>query len=548
MNQKRLISVLLCITVIALTVIPAFAADDGKAFSFIEYPEKAISPFSDEITERISSGDDYLSNRGYDETGLYISPYWTLKVNGTAVPLYAAAVYDWALGTGVIQSFQYIFAENGTDLFINLAFGGKVKNVKVLPEKLGCTAKTDGNTVYTHLNRTGTYTFLINGDSQKYAVTLFVREKKNETEEIKRYKEIYGAENVQVYERGYYEPESIPADKKVIYFKAGSFISAKHLKDVRSADDAQNYPLPAFFDINSKDGMIITGCGTVDFTKLDRQERNLITLNFCKNTVFENLILLNPNSWTVTAYGCENCTVNNITVFGYRTNSDGINICGCNNMTVRDSFCRNGDDCFSVKTTNTVFEAHDISFTGCIGWSNKARCFGITGEVERDIYNITFSDCSVIFRNAVWDNDRVGSLAIAVETGSGNIDNILFENIEIHHDDGRAIYCMVYGEGISDCRVSNVKFRSISFDSDEKIKLSSERTISKKGERSSASAMLLKHIGLDRLKLIKKLIEALEKNYDSTNSISVGFENVCANGHRLRKSDLLIQGNVEYTI
>lgn len=549
---RSVVSALLAAVLIFAFTAVSFAENTESAFDYIHYPEEVFTDFSADILGRIGTGDDYISNRGYDETSLYVSPYWTMKINGKDTPVYATAVYDWVLDRGVVQSFQYIFADDGFSLNVNLTFTGKIKNVKVLPESLGCKAKKSRNSISCMLEKFGTYTFLINNDSQEYAVTLFVQKQKDEDAEIQKYKEIYGAENVAVYKSGVYCLDTLDTGADVIYFKRGSYIIANHINDIRSAEDADSKKLSPFAEFNSKENAVIAGCGTIDFTRLDRQERTLVNLNFCKNTTLENLILLNPNSWTVTAYGSDGCRLDNITVFGYRTNSDGINICGCSNMKITDSFCRNGDDCFSAKATNTEFECHDIEFSGCIGWSNKARCFGITGEVERDIYNISFMDCAVIYRNATWDNDRVGSLAIAAETGSGDINNVTFENIEIYHDSGRPIYCTVYGDGITNCRISDVKFKNIRYSADEKIKISSERSIDFRGKISSAVVRFLKKTKLDRFKLIEKIIVRLEKNYEASNSIEITFENVFSDGRKIRnagkRTHMIADGNVTLNI
>lgn len=536
--------------IISLCGIAAVSAEAESSFDYLSYPDEAVTDFRSEILNRISSGDDYISNQGYDETSLYISPYWSLEIDGKKVPVYATAVYDFKLNRGVVQSFQYIYVENESCMLdISASCSEKIRNICVLPESLGCKAETNKNTAQTCIKKTGTYTFLINNDSQEYALTLFVQKSRDEETEIESYKKQYGEENVAVYEKGVYCLDSVPTDRDVIYFRKGSYISANHLADICTAEDAQNHTQTPFMELNSKNGAIVTGCGTFDFTKIDRQERTLINVNFCQNTTVENLILLNPNSWTVTAYGSENCELKNITVFGYRTNSDGINICGCDSMKISGCFCRNGDDCFSAKATNTEFECHDIEFSDCIGWSNKARCFGITGEVERDIYNVMFKDCAVIYRNATWDNDRVASLAIAVETGSGKVHDVTFEDIEIHRDEGRPIYCMVYGEGITDCTVSNVSFNNIRYSAEEKIKISSERTISRKGIFSSKVVRFLEKIKFGNV--FKKLISRLENNYDISNSVDVKFENVFTKNTRLKKINqnrfFIVQGNAQIT-
>ena len=542
----KILSFLLAAIIAAAAIIPCLAVEN---IEFLQYPDGAVTEFRDEILNRISTGDDYLANRGYDETSLYISPYWTMRANGRDIPVYATAVYDWVLDRGVVQSFQYIFVDGNAELNIEMQFcRGAIKNAVILPEKLNTKATVNGDRISARITSAGDYTVLINDDSQEYAVTLFVRENRNEDAEIAAYREKYGDENVAVYDSGIYELDSVPADRDVLYFRRGSFILFNHKTDIRTDEDAQNADSASVFSVYGKKSAVITGCGTFDFTRVDRRERNLITVNYCTDTAVDGLILLNPNSWTVTAYACENCTFRDITVFGYRTNSDGINICGCSSICVENSFCRNGDDCFSVKATNADYECHDISFENCIGWSNKARCFGITGEVERDIYNIHFSDCAVIYRNAVWDLDRTASLVIAVETGGCDVYNVVFENIEIHKDTGRPIYCMVYGEGLSDCQISGIVFRNIKINADEKIKISSQRGIDFIGRICASIFRFLNKPLFKKMKLFGKLSEVFGKRFESTNSVSVLFENVTVNGSLLKRAGnrfFIKEGNFE---
>lgn len=529
---KRILSVTVLMAVM-LTVLVTPAHAQTADFTYPEFDSAAFTEFSNSMLDRISSGDDYLSNRGYDETGFYLSPYWTMTVNGRAVPVYAAATYDWVLDRGVLQSFQYLFTGDGAALDITLNFCGEIADAKILPASAGIRPTVQESGVKLKITAPGAYTCLINNDSQEYAVTLFAAPDRDEDEEIEKYKELYGEENIAVYEKGVYELDSLPTEYKVIYFKKGSYILVNHKKDIRSAADAQGYTSTPFMELANAEGAVVTGFGVLDFTRLDRGERTLVNFNFCSDTLAEGLLLLNPNSWTVTAYGCTDCELKNITVFGYRTNSDGVNICGCEKMKVSDCFCRNGDDCFSVKTTNEYFESKDITFDGCTGWSCKARCFGITGEVVRDISRVTFTDCAVIYRNAVWDNDRVASLAVAVETGGAQVSDVLFENIEIYRDDGRAAYCMVYGDDIRGCSVKNVVFRNITFSSGEKIKIASARENTFFGDLCARFATLIEKAGLSEKPIFRGIIRFLSRYYEASNRVEVSFDNV-------RSGDILI--------
>ena len=110
-------------------------------------------------------------------------------------------------------------------------------------------------------------------------------------------------------------------------------------------------------------------------------------------------------------------------------------------------------------------DSKNITFTNCIAWGGYARCFGITGEVNKSISDVTFRDCAVIYRDGIWDNDRIGSLVVVAEQTEGSIDGVLFENIEIFRDEGRPILVKIYDEQAENFEIKNVTFRNVSYTS-----------------------------------------------------------------------------------
>ena len=541
---NRIIAVLIALSIIFSATAFAFESD---GFDYLEYPNEAISVFSEDILNCIGKEEGYEANKGYDGTALYFSPYWSLTVNNESVPLYATLSYDRECD-GVLSSYQYIFPKGDSFTFnVSLKFNGEIYNGICLPEKEGVAVEIMGDTLNAVINHCGTFTFLINNDDQRYAVTLFVKEYTNESAEIANYINTYGEDNVTIIEKGYYELDELVLDRKVTYFCKGAFIKANHIKDINSADDEGK--LLSFMYVNGGDGVVVDGLGTFDFNSLDWHERSHFTVNESKNSNFEGLIFLNPSSWTVTFYGCENCNISDISVFGYRTNSDGINVCGCSDMAITDCFCRNGDDSFSVKTTNSVYPSKNIKFSNCIGWSTKARCFGITGEVYAEISDIEFSDCAVIYRNAIWDNDRVSSLAVMNEYGGCNISNVTFRNIEIHHDSGRPIIVAIWNdafpEDVESSTISNIVFQNIDCKySAEMSKLSAQRDITKFGAFAAKICTYLVENGYTKVEIFQLIVNWLSFFYDTDYSIGVDFSNVTVNGRAFTKSnDIVRVGN-----
>ena len=100
-------------------------------FEYLICPEETISPFEDAILDRASGGDDLLSNRGYDETGHYTSPYWTCRAAGTQTPVYAAMCYD---GGADINDVTFenieIYRDTGRAIFV-MVTNKDLRNCKI---------------------------------------------------------------------------------------------------------------------------------------------------------------------------------------------------------------------------------------------------------------------------------------------------------------------------------------------------------------------------------------------------------------------------------
>lgn len=529
----------------------AFAARaQGADFEYLSYPAEAVSPFAADVLDRVGDGDGYDVNDGYDGTSLFVSPYWRLSVNGEEIPLYASLSYDRECG-GVLSSYQYIFPEEENFVLdVGLTFVDDLANGICLPEYEGVSVGISGKKLTARLDHKGIFTFLVNNDDQRSAVTLFVREYRDEEAEIADYREQYGEENVTVFDKGYYELDELSLENKVTYFRRGAFVRANHLREVTCPEEDRS--IGDFMYMNGKSDAVVTGFGTVDFTPLDWHERDHCIMRWCKNVLVEGLMFLNPSSWTFSTYACEDCVIRDIAVIGYRVNSDGIDITCSTGISVSDSFCRNGDDCFQVKTTNDLYEAKDIVFTNCVAWSNKARCFGITGEIYEKVSDVEFSHCAVVYRNAIWDNDRVCSLTVMNEYGGADVENVVFRDIEIYHDSGRPILIAVWNDALWDdnesgCAFHNIRFENIVCKSaGEKSKISAQRDITDAGRIAAKINMFLIDKGFTRLCLFARISEWLSTLYNAGSSIGVTVKNVRINGSDINiRRDVITEGNAE---
>lgn len=499
-------------------------------FSFLEYPEEAIITLEEaglteqELVGRASAQlPEYVQSGGYDDiNGITLSPYYTAKVSDTEIPVYASVVFIRADDTGTLHSFSEIYVDASADFSFNIELTGAdvvLRDAVVLPEYHGVKAHCSCNKVTASINKTGVYTFLFNGANQYYGYTLFVREKTDEDAEIAEYIEEYGEDNVIVLDKGVYEYDYVnfvSQNNLVIYLREGAYVIANHLYDIESAEDENKYfeptapmhnsigltryPFLNFFNCNN---ITFTGRGVIDLTRLDRRERRGMVFTSCSNINISDVKIINSPEWSFISYCCSNVNIEQVDIIGNRGNCDGFAICNSHNVTVNNCFARVADDTFEVKALGGSMDSRHITFSNCIAWGGYARCFGITGEVNKMISDVTFRDCAVVYRDGIWDNDRIGSLVVVAEQCDGGIDRILFENIEIFRDEGRPILVKIYDEEAENFEIKNVVFKNISYTSYMKPKIAGTGS--------------------------------------ETNTVQAGFDNITAYGKRITKPQRMFE-------
>lgn len=482
-------------------------SESKEVFNYLEYPEEAIKSLSSvgltttSFTKRADDDGDelYVNAQGYqDINGIIKSPYFTVHVEQTCIPVYATTVFVGNTQKGALHSFCEVYVDTSKDFELSFQLnthGFMINNVTILPRTLDFKPIYQNTVLNGKITQLGTYTFVFNNDDQEHGFTIFVRELVDEDAEIRKYQE--QGYNVVPVEKGFHNSDAFfdlyGSNNTVFYLKRGAYLLSKHTYDITSDNDNYNNiskqdtdlmnagHLPMglnrcpYLNLTGCNNVKIVGSGVVDLSHLDRAERRGIVIAYANNIEISGVKFINSPEWTFITYDSENITIKDVDIFGYRQNSDAFAICNSRNVTVDNSFCRSGDDLFDVKAAGGREEAisKNITFTNCTAWNGKARCFGICGEVEKDIKDVTFKDSTVVFHDATWNEDRIPALAIVVEIPGGSIDNVTFENIEIYRAYSRAIGCLIYSDTIENFNISNVKYKNIRYTAPKKNKIAS---------------------------------------------------------------------------
>ena len=504
----------------------------AQSFEYLEYPKEAVTILTSigmterEYTSRADDDGDelYVNAQGYqDTTGIVKSPYFTISVGNVIIPTYATTVFVGETQKGALHSFSEIYVDKDSNFNLNFELVPHkffIESLKIFSNTSNIDVRRVSNIYQGNITELGTYTFVFNENDQEHSYTLFVRDLVDEDAEIKKYQN--QGYNVVVVEKGFHNSDAYfdfcGWGNTVFYLKRGAYLLSKHTYDIASDNDNHNNTgkqdtdlmnaghLPMgltrcpYLNLTGCNNVKIVGSGVVDLSHLDRGERRGIVVAYSNNIEISGVKFINSPEWTFITYDSENITIKDVDIFGYRQNSDAFAICNTRNATIDNSFCRSGDDLFDVKAAGGAETAvsKNITFTNCTAWNGKARCFGICGEVEKSISDITFKDSTVVFHDATWNADRIPALAIVVEIPGGSINNVTFENIEIHRAHSRAIGCLIYGSDIQNFNISNIKYKNIRYNSAKPNKIASNGKV---------------------------------------NSIQAEFENVYANGYKITSVD-----------
>ena len=179
-----------------------------------------------------------------------------------------------------------------------------------------------------------------------------------------------------------------------------------------------------------------SGVASHDFTpkKGGRPSPMLLFVN-CPRLRIESIHLENAPGWTLHAVNCDNVEIHGIAIKNPVTgpNTDGIDITGCQNVTISNCSVDTGDDAICLKSQNPFGPeprlVKNVIVTNC-RLSTCCNGFKIGTETEGGFENITFSD-SVVFNNDVPNRERViAGLALEVVDG-GWIDGVIVKNVQM---------------------------------------------------------------------------------------------------------------------
>ena len=340
-----------------------------------------------------------------------------LVVAGQKIPVYACRV-SAVLFNQVWPGYQRPLDQTETAAFaywdmagparIEIRSAQAVQSVTVRPAALGIAPSVSGNRIVFELPRPRPVVVEINGSH--HALHLFASPPEKE-------KPAESQPGVRYFGPGVHRPGTILLRSgETVYISGGAVVHGSI-----QAHGARN--------------IRVLGRGIIDCSDFERGKGGgCIRLADCRDIRIEGVVMRDPDVWCCTLLGCTSAEIANVKLIGlWRYNSDGIDLCNSQSITIHDCFARSFDDSLvlkGLKSRGGSFDTRpvrDVRASGCVIWNDWGRAFEIGAETcAPEISHVIFEDCDVIHATHIAMDIQHGDRAL--------VSDIAFRNIRVEID------------------------------------------------------------------------------------------------------------------
>lgn len=369
-----------------------------------------------------------------------LSTQFKVSVDGKDVPVYLARVvalsperrgpvHAWDLKDTTQVGFASIDISGKVQ--ISVLCHDAVKSAKVLPSAADITPTISGRQVRFGVSKPGQLTLETNGD-WLHSLHLFVNPIETDIPKPNDPNVIYFAP-------GIHEIDSMTVgSNKTVYLAPGAVVYGKPLGDGKGGPPIHGYGGPVFY--LKGDSITLRGRGIIDGSRMLHRQGNIL-LAQGKNIHIEGVTLRDSSSWTFPVIDSDNVKIQNVKIFGWRGNSDGIDVCNSRHVDVRDCFMRTYDDLVVLKTPDPhAGPDSDITVVRCTLWNELAHALSIGAELRTPVHNILFTNCDIIH-----DKGREWDLRV-YNCDSAEVKNITFADIRI--EESRKLFSLWIGKAV----------------------------------------------------------------------------------------------------
>ena len=324
---------------------------------------------------------------------------------------------------------------------VSVACREAAMSVKVLPSTRKIQPILSGSSFDFTVDIPGPLTIEINGD-WVHALHLFANSKETDIPDPKAPNTIY-------FGPGIHRVESVKVSSgQTVYVAPGAV--------VYGAATGAN-PHAPIFDLQGSH-ITLRGRGVIDGSLCPWHTRSILGVTGTDIRV-EGVILRDSSGFTLPVRRSDRVKIENVKIFGWRGNSDGMDICNSRQVKIAHCFLRTFDDLIVLKTDKHQGELRDVTVKQCVLWNEFAHALSLGAELREPLTDVLFSDCDIVHdkgrewllrvyhcdsasvKNVVFDGIRIeearrlmsvwiGKANWSKEAERGHVDGVTFRNIE----------------------------------------------------------------------------------------------------------------------
>jgi hypothetical protein len=351
---------------------------------------------------------------------------YTLRVNGQAVAVYSCRVsampfnqvwpgYQRPLDQTELAGFAY-WGMSGP-VTVEVVSKRTFKSVAVRPSSRGIQPTIKGQRITFRLLRPGQVTVELDGPH--HALHLFADAPETDVPN--------------------------PGDPNLLYFGAGVHRPGKiQLKSGQTVYVAGGAVVYTAIEGRGVSGIRILGRGIIDSSEFARgQGGGSIHLEDSSEVKIDGVIIRDSDVYGLSAFGCRKLAISNVKLVGFwRYNTDGIDMCNTQDVTVRDSFIRSFDDGMVLKGVKgrsggarplpgqsyDGLPVRNVRMSGLVVWCDWGRALEIGAETSApEMTDVVFRDIDVI---------RNTHIAMDIQhSDRASIHDIRYEDVRVEVDD-----------------------------------------------------------------------------------------------------------------
>jgi hypothetical protein len=379
---------------------------------------------------------------------------YTVDLNGNSYYVYPVPKRASGDGNSGLNAELVSFGING-DIAVKIKSTVAIKSVKIRPLSAGIIPVVGANTIKFTLTKPQNLSIEINDNITR---PLFVFANAPETNvPDKNDPNVIFFEKGQIHDKGLF---SIPSNKTV-YIAPGAIVQGAMITDQTNQ-------------------IQVAGRGILSGEKLYHGQTRMIEINRAKNVIVEGITVVASAHWTIPLTACENVEVRDVKIVNDADWDDGIDVVGSKNVVIDNCFIRTKDDCVAIKSGVNYFTNFDaqirvenIRVKNSTMWNGTyGNCLEIGFETRTDtIKDVIFENIDLIHNQ---NPGHTNESAITIHNGDrAVVDNILYKNIRIEDPEWTLIDLRIlqseYSKDPERGKISNIRFEDISVTSSKAV-------------------------------------------------------------------------------